>query len=157
MKHPGTYNANPLSAAAGVATLKRVATGEPCDKANAAAPLLRNELNELFAGAELAVGRLRRLLDGARGARTTAASGPSTDAGDNDGLIPFGGDVNALDGPKNMKQVYGAASGDAAQRRGLVGLRRHDELRAHRRGDRPHREGVRGQRRDGDGRGVGVK
>ena len=30
MKHPGTYNANPLSAAAGVATLKRIATGEPC-------------------------------------------------------------------------------------------------------------------------------
>ena len=30
MKHPGTFNANPLSAAAGVATLKRVASGEPC-------------------------------------------------------------------------------------------------------------------------------
>ncbi len=48
MKHPGTYNANPLSASAGVATLKRVATGEPCKLANAAARLLRNELNELF-------------------------------------------------------------------------------------------------------------
>ena len=32
MKHPGTYNANPLSASAGVATLKRIATGEPCDE-----------------------------------------------------------------------------------------------------------------------------
>jgi glutamate-1-semialdehyde 2,1-aminomutase len=31
---------------------------------------------------------------------------PSTNAGDNDGLIPYGGDLNALDGPKNMKQVY---------------------------------------------------
>src|SRR5205085_10234746 len=30
MKHPGTYNANPLSAAAGIAALKRVASGEPC-------------------------------------------------------------------------------------------------------------------------------
>ncbi len=48
MKHPGTYNANPLSAAAGVATLNRVATGDPCDKANAAARRLRNKLNELF-------------------------------------------------------------------------------------------------------------
>ena len=48
MKHPGTYNANPLSAAAGIATLKRIATGEPCAKANAAGRLLRNELNELF-------------------------------------------------------------------------------------------------------------
>jgi glutamate-1-semialdehyde 2,1-aminomutase len=32
---------------------------------------------------------------------------PKTDAGDNDCLVPFGGDVNALDGPKNMKLVYG--------------------------------------------------
>src|SRR5207302_5315027 len=48
MQHPGTFNANPLSAAAGIATLKRVATGEACKKANAAARLLRNELNDLF-------------------------------------------------------------------------------------------------------------
>ena len=34
MKHPGTYNANPLSAAAGCAALSLVATGEPCRKAN---------------------------------------------------------------------------------------------------------------------------
>src|SRR3954468_9964828 len=46
MKHPGTYNANPLSAAAGVTALKRVATGDPCRKANAAAVRLRNSLNE---------------------------------------------------------------------------------------------------------------
>src|SRR5207248_3475174 len=48
MKRPGTYNANPLSAAAGVAALKRVAGGDPCRKANAASRLLRNKLNELF-------------------------------------------------------------------------------------------------------------
>ena len=48
MRHPGTYNANPLSASAGVATLNRVATGEPCEKANAAGRRLRNKLNELF-------------------------------------------------------------------------------------------------------------
>src|SRR5262249_5704284 len=34
MRHPGTFNANPLSAAAGVAALGLVATGEPCRKAN---------------------------------------------------------------------------------------------------------------------------
>src|SRR5205085_11873831 len=33
MKHPGTFNANPLSAAAGVATLGIVADGAPCRRA----------------------------------------------------------------------------------------------------------------------------
>jgi hypothetical protein len=37
MKHPGTYNGNPLSAAAGVAALEVVANGEPCRVANLAA------------------------------------------------------------------------------------------------------------------------
>src|SRR5213076_3583674 len=40
MKHPGTFNANPLSAAAGVATLAIVATGEPCQEANRMGRLL---------------------------------------------------------------------------------------------------------------------
>jgi glutamate-1-semialdehyde 2,1-aminomutase len=106
MKHPGTYNANPLSASAGVATLKRVATGEPCDKANAAATRLRNKLNELFAAREwpwMAYGdfSMVRVVPGYHGER------PSTTAGLNDGLIPFDNDVNKLDGPKNMKQFYG--------------------------------------------------
>ncbi len=48
MKHPGTYNANPLSAVAGSAALEIVATGEPCQKATAAAVKLRSALNELF-------------------------------------------------------------------------------------------------------------
>ena len=51
MKHPGTYNGNPLSAAAGVAMLKHVATGEPCTAATAAATQLKQRLNELFASA----------------------------------------------------------------------------------------------------------
>lgn len=45
MKHPGTYNANPLSAAAGIEMLTRVATGEPCRKATDAAVALRRGLN----------------------------------------------------------------------------------------------------------------
>ena len=49
MKHPGTYNGNPLSAAAGCTALSLVATGEPCRKANDVARSLRRGLNELFA------------------------------------------------------------------------------------------------------------
>lgn len=49
MKHPGTFNANPLSAAAGIATLKIVATGQPGQAANERARSLRRKLNTLFA------------------------------------------------------------------------------------------------------------
>ncbi len=110
MKHPGTYNANPLSAAAGVAALKRVATGEPCKKANEAGRLLRNKLNELFAAkgwpwAAYGDFSMVRVVPGYRGER------PRSDAGDNDGLVPYGGDLNALDGPKNMRQVYAMRQG----------------------------------------------
>jgi glutamate-1-semialdehyde 2,1-aminomutase len=49
MKHPGTFNANPLSAAAGCAALDVVATGEPSRVANRQAALLRQGLNALFA------------------------------------------------------------------------------------------------------------
>lgn len=48
MKHPGTYNGNPLSAAAGIAILEQVATGRPCDHANKIGRLLRRALNEVF-------------------------------------------------------------------------------------------------------------
>src|SRR5579885_2003049 len=49
MRHPGTFNANPLSAAAGIATLEIVADGEPNRRANATAQQLRQRLNALFA------------------------------------------------------------------------------------------------------------
>ena len=109
MKHPGTYNANPLSASAGVATLKRVLTGKPCQKANEAAVDLRNGLNAMFAANKLpwlAYGdfSMIRVLPNAIGVYPKAA-------GVNDGFIPHGGDVNALDGPKNMKQVYAMRQG----------------------------------------------
>ncbi|RMG33098.1 MAG: aminotransferase class III-fold pyridoxal phosphate-dependent enzyme, partial [Planctomycetota bacterium] len=48
MKHPGTFNANPVSAAAGIAMLEQVRTGQPCEHANAAARQLRSRLNALF-------------------------------------------------------------------------------------------------------------
>ncbi|HEY2910591.1 MAG TPA: aminotransferase class III-fold pyridoxal phosphate-dependent enzyme, partial [Gemmataceae bacterium] len=105
MKHPGTYNANPLSAAAGIAALKRVATGEPSRKANAAAARLRNGLNQLFADRGwplLAYGDFStmRIVTGYTGPR------PNLDAGDRDGFIPYNGDLNKLDGPRNARQIY---------------------------------------------------
>ena len=48
MKHPGTFNANPLSAAAGCAALDVVATGEPSRIANQQAARVRSGLNEVF-------------------------------------------------------------------------------------------------------------
>jgi len=105
MKHPGTYNANPLSAAAGITALKRVATSEPCRQANAAAVRLRNGLNELFESRDWPMAAygdfsMVRIVPGYSGPR------PSTSAGINDGLVPYGGDLDQLDGPKNMKQVF---------------------------------------------------
>lgn len=46
--HGGTFNANPLAAAAGIATLDIVADGEPQKQADAIAATLRGSLNELF-------------------------------------------------------------------------------------------------------------
>jgi glutamate-1-semialdehyde 2,1-aminomutase len=48
MRHPGTYNGNPLSAAAGISALKQVATGEPCRLANEQSAYFRAELNRVF-------------------------------------------------------------------------------------------------------------
>jgi glutamate-1-semialdehyde 2,1-aminomutase len=91
MKHPGTYNGNPLSAAAGIACLKIVATGEPNQRANQIAALLRRELNSLFAKKSVnwvAYGDYSAIkilpeYDGPRPA--------------GDDFIPFGGDWRKLD------------------------------------------------------------
>src|SRR5437660_1280658 len=85
MKHPGTFNANPLSAAAGTATLQIVATGEPHSRANAAAKKIRQRLNELFAERDwdwVAYGEFSgfRLLPGYRGSRPNG-----------DDFVPYGG------------------------------------------------------------------
>ena len=48
IQHQGTFNANPVSAAAGVATLEIVASGDACEHANASAATLRAELNEVM-------------------------------------------------------------------------------------------------------------
>jgi glutamate-1-semialdehyde 2,1-aminomutase len=46
--HLGTFNANPLSAAAGIVTLKKVATGEPQAHADRLAVLLRDGMDEIL-------------------------------------------------------------------------------------------------------------
>ncbi len=46
--HQGTFNANPLSAAAGVAALEIVGTTDACARANSYADDLRSRINEVF-------------------------------------------------------------------------------------------------------------
>jgi glutamate-1-semialdehyde 2,1-aminomutase len=97
MNHPGTFNANPLSAAAGITTLKRIATGQPCAAANRTASLLRRKLNEMFADRDLpwaAYGdfSLVHLLPDYHGSRP---------AGDD--FLPQPGTVDQLDTPRDPK------------------------------------------------------
>ena len=100
MRHPGTFNANPLSAAAGVATLARVATGEPNRAANATAKTLRRRLNGLFddrfpdwvAYGDFSMIHVKSGYDGPRP--------------DGDDFLPYGGALAKLDGPKDMKLLY---------------------------------------------------
>ena len=105
MKHPGTYNANPLSASAGVATLKRVRAGEPSRRATEAARQLRNGFNAAFAERDLpwiAYGDFSMIRVFPNPDRVR----PPREVTGNDGFIPAGGDVDALDGPKDMKRVH---------------------------------------------------
>jgi glutamate-1-semialdehyde 2,1-aminomutase len=107
MKHPGTFNANPLSAAAGIATLQLVATGEPCRRANDTARLLRQKLNALFAqrGVNwICYGEFSgfRFLTGYEGPRPTG-----------DEFIPYGGSLEKLDAPRKPGLVH-------AFRRGML-------------------------------------
>lgn len=46
--HPGTFNANPLSAAAGIAALKIITTGEPTKQAQEMADMLINGINQVL-------------------------------------------------------------------------------------------------------------
>ena len=46
--HPGTFNANPLSAAAGAAALAIVGTSDACTRANRYGESLRRRINEVF-------------------------------------------------------------------------------------------------------------
>jgi glutamate-1-semialdehyde 2,1-aminomutase len=97
MRHPGTFNANPLSAAAGIATLQIVASGEPCRRANEIGRLLRLRLNELFArrgDAWVAYGEFSgfKLVPGYQGPRPA-----------DDDFLPYGGALERLDGPRDRR------------------------------------------------------
>lgn len=54
IQHPGTYNANPLSAAAGACALAIIETGDACARANAYGETLRGRLNAAFRAAGVA-------------------------------------------------------------------------------------------------------
>lgn len=91
MKHPGTYNGNPLSAAAGIAALTMVATGAPAKTANASATRLRRELNQLF---ERKSARWAAYGDFSSIKIHPAYDGPYSAAAD---FIPYNGDWRKLD------------------------------------------------------------
>jgi glutamate-1-semialdehyde 2,1-aminomutase len=100
LRHPGTYNANPVSAAAGISALKQVATGEPTQKANAAAIALKRGLNAMFAHRGwpwVCYGdfSLLHFLPDYHGPRPT-----------DDDFIPYDGSVQKLDAVKNPKRTF---------------------------------------------------
>jgi glutamate-1-semialdehyde 2,1-aminomutase len=100
MKHPGTFNANPLSAAAGVATLQVVSSGEPCQQANRIGRLIRQKLNEMLAERGLpwvAYGEFSgfKVLPNYQGPRPTG-----------DDFVPYGGNLDKLDGPKDKRLLH---------------------------------------------------
>lgn len=105
MKHPGTYNGNPLSAAAGCVALDLIANGQACQQASAAARELRRKLNELFARRNapfVAYGEFSmvHILPDADGPRP-----------DSDSFIPCDGDYRRLDAeqPAAWKHAFRAA------------------------------------------------
>lgn len=53
IKHPGTYNANPVSAAAGIAMLKAVRDEDACGRANRAGEAMRAALNQVLASEDM--------------------------------------------------------------------------------------------------------
>ena len=105
MKHPGTFNANPLSAAAGITTLKILSDGEACRLANERARSLRQKLNAMFqkAGFDwLAYGEFSAwmLLPSYQGQRSN-----------DDSFIPYGGAYDKLNFVKDTRLVHAFRQG----------------------------------------------
>ncbi len=105
MRHPGTFNANPLSAAAGIATLQIVADGDACRRANDAAQQLRQRLNELFAERGdpwIAYGEFSgvKLLPGYQGPWPTS-----------DDFVPYDGSLDKLSAAKNPRLPHAFRQG----------------------------------------------
>lgn len=105
MRHPGTFNANPMSATAGITTLQIVAGGEPNRRANATARLLRQRLNALFAERDIpwvVYGEFSgfKLLPGYQGPRPTS-----------DDFIPYDGALDKLAGAKDPRLAHAFRQG----------------------------------------------
>ena len=105
MKHPGTFNGNPLSAAAGCAALDALADGAACHRATRTAQELRRRLNELFVRKSvpwIAYGEFSmvHILPNYTGPASTG-----------DEFIPYGGDYRRLDVelPAALKHAFRAA------------------------------------------------
>ena len=155
MKHPGTYNANPLSAAAGVAALK-------LRRDRRAVPAGQRGRPRCCGTAQRAV-RRPRLAAGSRTATsrcsaccpTTAARGRPK-RGRRRGFIPYDGDLNKLDGPPtNPKLRHAFRQAMLLQRRGPARPGRLTDGGPHERGHRPNGSGGGGEHRDVEGgRGV---
>ncbi|HEV3204283.1 MAG TPA: aminotransferase class III-fold pyridoxal phosphate-dependent enzyme [Gemmataceae bacterium] len=116
MKHPGTFNANPLSAAAGTTTLRLVADGAPCRRANEMGRLLRQKLNAMFVDRNadwVAYGEFSafKLLPGYHGPHPG-----------NDDFIPFSGSLDNLDGPKDPALIHAFRRGMLLHGVDLMGL-----------------------------------
>lgn len=106
MKHPGTFNGNPLSAAAGIAALQEIQTGEPCRIANEAAVYFRSRLNQMFVEKNvdwIAYGdfSLTKILPNYTGARPTC-----------DDDLPYDNDSHSIDQPisRELTRAFRSAS-----------------------------------------------
>jgi len=116
MKHPGPFNANPLSAAAGIATLNIVDDRETARKANEVGRQLRQQLNQLFAERSypwIAYGVFSgfRLLPDYHGPRPTG-----------DDFIPYSGVLDQLDGPRSPQLTFAIRQGMLLHGVDLFGL-----------------------------------
>ena len=105
MKHPGTFNGNPLSAAAGCAALDALADGIAGGRAIEAASQVRGRLNELFARKSvswIAYGEFSMIHI------LPNYSGPASTG---DQFIPCEGDYRRLDTeqPPSLKHAFRAA------------------------------------------------
>ncbi len=109
IRHQGTFNANPLSAAAGVATLELVATGAPGEAAAATGRALCTALNEV-----LVANRVRGFTAYGDGSIVHLFADPAADLGPGDtpaGLPPAtlkrGGDARVLAALRMAMQLGG--------------------------------------------------
>lgn len=100
MRHPGTYNGNPLSAAAGATALQLIAREPHCDIANLRGQQLRTGLNEVFTRLDVpwvAYGEFSMLTV------LTDYSGPRPTSDD---FIPLNNQWDLLDRPRDVALTH---------------------------------------------------